>query len=125
MARQIAPIAVCICHDRGISVGVSDCHQNRSASNEPLSVGVASAPWRSAASGLSELCLRASQRIRVQETITHLLSLLDGDARRSSSRCFGVAPSPTYIYEPLGICEPLDAAAMAYAWVYSWSRMTR
>src|SRR5262245_18075113 len=61
MARQIAPITVCIPHDRGISVGVSDCHQNTSASNDPLSVGVPSAPRLSVATGLSEFCMRASR----------------------------------------------------------------
>src|SRR5262249_52229272 len=59
MARQIALIPVCIAHDRGISVGVSDCHQNRSASNEPPSVGVLSTARRSAAGALSEFRIRA------------------------------------------------------------------
>ena len=36
MARQIALTTACISHDRGINVGVSDCHQNRSATEEPL-----------------------------------------------------------------------------------------
>src|SRR5262247_245643 len=36
MARQTAPITACLSHDRGINVGVSDCHQNRSATDEPV-----------------------------------------------------------------------------------------
>src|SRR5215470_606220 len=39
MARQTAPMVACTSHDRGISVGVSDCHQKRTASDEPPSVG--------------------------------------------------------------------------------------
>src|SRR5262245_23030767 len=43
----MAPTTACVSHDRGINVGVSDCHQNRSASDEPVSVGVPNAPRRS------------------------------------------------------------------------------
>src|SRR5689334_1684214 len=55
MAKQTALITAWTGHDRGISVGVRACHQNSSASDRPLSVGLPSAraPGRSAATGLS------------------------------------------------------------------------
>ncbi|MBV9322470.1 MAG: hypothetical protein JO352_01635 [Chloroflexi bacterium] len=40
MARQRALIAAWTCHVRGIIVGVRACHQNTSASTEPLKVGL-------------------------------------------------------------------------------------
>lgn len=68
MARQIALTTTCIRHDRGINVGVSDCHQNTSASDEPLNVAALRADRRTRANVRDGSELRCGRELVV---LTH------------------------------------------------------